>query len=369
VSVEFWLGRLGERYRYVAHGALKRWLKWLGSQEVPFSEMSPDELVEHQKRATGDDAYALLNLLQTYVSSRDGWTVNYKKGTMSGVRSFFLHNRAPMPQDPSYMYRSVKPPAIGRLGVADFKLLLASCNRMYRAIFLSMFQGSMGISELVFWSNYGWERTRSQLDSGVNPLRVDLPGRKKVRNIRPYYTFIGRDAVKALKDYLKVRAGGDIIFVTQSGTPVNEWALRMYWYRHMAELGLVTPKNTSGMGTEKHGIRYGMNPHELRDLFRTRWQKSGRAPEAAEFFMGHTVDPLGYNKAMNDESYARFEYMQAERWLNVLSEEPDKLSRDQVFQQEQELRREMEEQMEEKERRIRAMEKTLKFIMERVNEE
>ena len=72
-------------------------------------------------------------------------------------------------------------------------------------------------------------------------------------------------------------------------------------------------------------VRYGKNLHELRDLFRTRWEKSGARGAAAEFFMGHVVDPLDYNKAYRDEAFARAQYLEAEPWLNVVSEEPSKV--------------------------------------------
>jgi hypothetical protein len=43
--------------------------------------------------------------------------------------------------------------------------------------------------------------------------------------------------------------------------------------------------------------------HELRDCFRTRATQAECADEAAEFAMGHAVDPLGYRKATYDEKW------------------------------------------------------------------
>ena len=60
----------------------------------------------------------------------------------------------------------------------------------------------------------------------------------------------------------------------------------------------------------------------MRDLFRTRWEKSPAAAVAAEYFMGHQVDPLEYNKAYRDENYALEQYVKAEPYLNILSMEP-----------------------------------------------
>jgi hypothetical protein len=50
----------------------------------------------------------------------------------------------------------------------------------------------------------------------------------------------------------------------------------------------------------------------MRDLFRVRWQKSGAAPEVAEWILGHTVDPYEYNKFWRDRDYVEQEYLNAE---------------------------------------------------------
>jgi len=44
------------------------------------------------------------------------------------------------------------------------------------------------------------------MQQGARYLRVDLPGRKKAKNVRPYYTFIGRDGIDVLRAWLKARA-------------------------------------------------------------------------------------------------------------------------------------------------------------------
>jgi len=85
----------------------------------------------------------------------------------------------------------------------------------------------------------------------------------------------------------------------------------------MVRLGLIKLKEGDT------GNRYGKNPHELRDLFRTRFHLSRRDLKAAEFFMGHIVDPLEYNKAFREEYYAITEYREASPWLNILSEDPE----------------------------------------------
>ncbi len=106
------------------------------------------------------------------------------------------------------------------------------------------------------------------------------------------------------------------IFLTQKGTGLSDVTLYATWHRRLLELGII----------KKHikGREYtGCGLHELRDRFRTRAQKSP-APDKAmfEFFMGHDVDPLRYNKAMDDVEYTALQYRLAEPWLNILSEDP-----------------------------------------------
>jgi len=44
---------------------------------------------------------------------------------------------------------------------------------------------------------------------------------------------------------------------------------------------------------------------------------------AVEFFMGHEVDPLAYNKFYKDEEYIRRQYRIIERRLNIISNDPE----------------------------------------------
>jgi hypothetical protein len=186
-----------------------------------------------------------------------------------------------------------------------------------------MVMGGMGSGELVYWSDNGYESLVSQLDSGVRVIRIDLPGRKRGRGIRPFYTFIGSDAVKALKQYLEVRKPGEgPIFYNQFGGRVYENILTEYWRRQLLSLGL-----------RKAGEHYGKNLHEVRDLFRSRWQKSGADGTSAEFFMGHVIDVNGYNKAFSDVDYARSQYDIVEKWLNIVSNDPEKVPKAEVDRQ------------------------------------
>jgi len=223
-----------------------------------------------------------------------------------------------------------------------------------------MLQGGMGLNELVWWSDHGLDGLRGQLRRDVHPVRVDLPGRKRGRNRRPFYTFIGRDAVDALRVWMSMRPrGAGSIFTNQFGERVSKRSLHAYWTRHLHRLGIITrPENASAR------TRYGKNPHELRDLFRTRWQKSRADPDAAEFFMGHVIDPNGYNKAFRDQAYAEEQYLLAEPWLNIVTEDPEKVPRRDLAARD----RKWEERYREQERMIRELEEKYSRLLEALTE-
>jgi hypothetical protein len=77
--------------------------------------------------------------------------------------------------------------------------------------------------------------------------------------------------------------------------------------------------------------RYGINGHELRDIFRSEWHLSGADPTCAEFCMGHDIDPNHYNKIMKlHPEWAEAQYAQAEPFLNIVSQNPRMVALDKV---------------------------------------
>ncbi len=80
-------------------------------------------------------------------------------------------------------------------------------------------------------------------------------------------------------------------------------------------IGVIDPiKRGAGRGHQT-----GKNLHELRDVFRSQWEKSPAKASVAEFLMGHVVDPLEYNKAHYDRKWVRKEYLNALPMLQLMS--------------------------------------------------
>jgi hypothetical protein len=182
----------------------------------------------------------------------------------------------------------------------------------------------------------------AQMRQGKHPVRVDmLMGRKT--NPEPYHTFIGKDAVEALREYFEKERGwpakGEPIWISK---PLGEFqkkqlkdttvlpdgrvpVLRDTYRDNIRQLsrriGLI-PKQES----HARGVRYGYNPNEIRDVARSVSRKatsSGFDIICAEFWMGHTIDPLGYDKLQKLEpEWSAEEYHLAEPYFNIISNPP-----------------------------------------------
>jgi site-specific recombinase XerC len=326
LSVDHWLGRLAPRTAEVSRRIFRRWMMWVGENGGDLAGLGPDELVAYQLE---NRDYSILDLIQAWVRGVKG-RASYKRRLYSTILSFFLHNRASLPDDPSFKIRGDQPPTNGSLKVDDLRRVLGSVNSMYRALFLCLFQAGMGMGEFQYWNRTGLESLLDQLSDGAHPVRIDLPGRKHNRNVKPYYTFLGKDAIEAVRYWLKIRPdnGETAIFLSRDGTPPAEKTIRDYWMRHLRRLGLVKPKQGSSLRT-----RYGKGLHEIRDTYRSRWRPSGVDVEVAEFFLGHDIDRLGYDKSpWQYPNWYEAQYLEAEPWLNILSEDPEKIPMEDVKQ-------------------------------------
>jgi len=312
--------------------AFGRFMGWMAENGGALADLGPDALIAYQKETDNGTKYDILDLVQTWsqglrTSEDVDCRLSSKKSCYAAVRSFFAHNRAPLPRDP-YTLRSETPDHEGTLTVENIRDVALASKPLYRAVFLSMFQGGMDIKSFLRWNRTGWEDLRRDLqDEYVDVVRVRLPFRKL--NRKPFYTLIGDDALKAIRDYLPTRPTREEalakherdgkeepfvyhIFYTQFKTPIQKVTLQHYWMDRLTRLGLVKRK-------KGRGHRYGKNLHELRDVFRSQWEKSPSKGSVAEYMMGHKVDPLEYNKAHKDEKWVKKEYRKALPLLEIMS--------------------------------------------------
>ncbi len=313
--MEKWLSRMAKTTARNSRIGFRVWMNWLRENGGAFKDKNPDELIRFQRDASNSDRYEILDVVQRYINSIEGARVGTMLKAYSMIRSFFAHNRVELPRDPTFIVRSDVEKVRGILSVEEIRDIVLSSKPLYRAVFLSIFQGGLGLDEFSYWNTHGLQSLREQLRGDPEFIQIDLPGRKMRKNKDPYFTLIGSDAIKAIRDYLRIRPESDVaIFLNQFRDPVSPQATTIYWSRHLVKLGFIVPT------PEKLGAaRYGKNMHEIRDVFRSQWEKSPAKGSVAEFMMGHVVDPLEYNKAHRDEAWVQEEYLQALPMLQIMS--------------------------------------------------
>lgn len=334
--------------------------------------LSPEELLEYQRDTDNGTRYVILDLLQRHVRGVHG-RYHYKLKPYTSVRSFFMHSRADLPPDKGFILKAEKPPVEGTLTLDEIKRVILASNPLYQAVFLCILQGGMDERAVVDWSKTGYDTLVSDLAEAKSlrredrVIRIRLPGRKKYRNVKPFHTYIGVDAIDALENWVKRRPrDAEAIFTNQYGEPLAEDNMRTLWTRKLKLLGIVEPKNTSNTGN-----RYGKNLHEVRDVFRSQWEKSPAKGSVAEYMMGHKIDPLEYNKACRDEGWTLREYRKAGPYLQIMSSGIpfEQISIEEVYKLKDETVADLQRQLEEQQLLIDKMAPAFRMVEKMIKRE
>lgn len=316
MSLNNWLSRVKEITKRDYGYTFNRFEMWKLENGGKFRDMSPDQLIEYQKNCTNSDNFEILDMVQRWILSMKGLAYKTKKLYYVTIMSFFQHNRAELPKDKTFKIRGDKPRTPSNLRPNHINEAVIQANPMYGALITCMLGGGMGPSEVIEWSNNEWENLKPQIDKGQDIIKVELQGRKSQKNIRPFFTLIGGDALDLLRQYLgpDLPEDREAIFLNPQGRPVKLTALNKFWLCHLIRLRII--KKAEG-GTK--GTRYGYGLHELRENFRTLWSISRANPDIGEFLMGHKIDDFGYNQVYRDYDYVVEEYQKALPYLNILS--------------------------------------------------
>jgi hypothetical protein len=327
-AVRKWLARLPDS-RLIYLGQIKRFMKWLRSQDttLPGSrECRPSDLLAWQDRAeTKEQRYAILDLLETYVNTQPAKAFKSRQLAYSAVRSFFAHNRSELPSDPHFRVHGEKPPTVGKLTVEDVCRVVGAAKPRDRSTIMVKWMAFLDNKGLEYTGTVLADHVVAELRAGKSLVVLDMPGRKRDENQRPFYTIFGKDAVTELVNYFENdRKGGwpkkgQPLWYDQYGLPLSRTGFAESFMALDRRIGLV-PRKVGDVST-----RYGYNTHEMRDAARTLLHVTARAKgfdlDCAEFFMGHTskLDPLKYDKFFSDHEYMIQQYRIAEPYLNILS--------------------------------------------------
>lgn len=338
--IKEWLENLKPKSQYQYLFYSYKYFKWIETQAPePYRGKTPEQLLDLQ------DASGKVSLRETFkqVKLLKKWLrdVNaaYKTKMLmkTTIYSFYGHNYVPLPKDLNFNVHADRASVNGYLTIEELKKIILSSNELYQAVFMVRFQSAMGDAELLYFNTHSWSQVKKQLEQGKQHIRVDLVGRKH-RSLKPsgnYFTFIGKDGVTKLKDYLKYRAKlvkgkehapslNEAIFINEKLKPLRSQDSSGYFKRHAFRLGIIKKIYKDDRA------RYRVHTHEMRDVFRTEWNLTDAKPFMAEFFMGHAIDSNRYNKIMQRPEWAEEQYCLAEPYLNILSEDPRTIKREDI---------------------------------------
>ena len=305
--------------------------------------------------------YTHLEIVKKYVKSK-GTSPSDRKIAMSSIRAFYRAHKRPLQElDSTEMEDTFEPTAIDQersrelarsLTTAEVAMLIRAAKMPYKAVFMTMFQGAMDAAAIEQFSDGLWRDKRNfdvkDLDrpgpAKIGSLiRTKTMGRQAARggDIDVYYTFLSEDGKTYLKQWLRERQA----MLEEAGLSESQY-LFLNWRRggrQKFNSGLAPVSgNTIGktltellkrldliQAPEKakrsSRTRYYFHGHELRDCFKSQCSPAGVSAIASEFFMGHSIDHLGYDKSpYSDEGFNFFrgEYKKVTQSLDIISYPP-----------------------------------------------
>jgi len=313
---------------YISMGGLFE--DWLKTKGVDFNQL----IEEAGTDEGGDKACELIN---------EFTNVHYKTAAYASKRTFqnmvsaiFRSCRRRLPSgqlvaqytEDEEIERAAGEPM---MTVDEFRRILNAADPGFRALLLCKYQGFMDSSKLSERFNFMWPAIREQVLAHQYPIRVWFSGGRKT-NYHKYYCVLLKDAVEALHEYITKYRGEP-----KEGEPI--------WFKEKPRDGKLAPLDKDmlwykfktlvlsiGM-CQKGDVNYHkLKPHELRDLAITEWNKAGvemglGLEKFAEFFAGHVIDRLNYNKMLSDWDWVLKHIRMIESRMNVISGEQERLSK------------------------------------------
>lgn len=184
-----------------------------------------------------------------------------------------------------------------------------------RAIILTMFQGGMDVSTLCSM-NYG--HVSKGLAKNEHPLRLVL-FRKK--NSVLHHTFLGKDAIEAIKAWLNDAESRDIEFDDNSplfvkevgkGERITENLVDKFFRETAIRAGLVD-ENLNGRAINP------VSPHALRESFGSIMSNNSVPDSMVNFWLGHKIGEMSQVYMKRRAKEVRQTYAEKEHLINVSS--------------------------------------------------
>jgi hypothetical protein len=296
-----WVRRL---FRY------EQWLKQRGY----FGSIT--EMLEDYKNAKDEERrYYHIDLIGEFLNSWKA-TRETKNSIAKVIRGYYRKNRADLPREkivfnkemlldtPGSAQEYVKPDEIWRI-VNDGHVPVRDKAILTLLLYMGMDESTL-TTQFNFYAYPQLVKVLGERydewDVERGPVRINLT---RPKTMTKYYNFLPPKGLLFLRDWLNIRRqitgreiairreGGaeasDAIFLTSKGQPIDERLV-----------GNVVRDSSFRAGVQRRvegTKRYRIHGHEFRDTFKTTCKVAGMDGAVAEFFIGHKIDPLGYDKS------------------------------------------------------------------------
>jgi len=322
---------------------LNIFLKWLQREKL---FQSPEDLLKDYEKLGDKERYKHVEIVKNflrYLREEKNYSINSRILALTSIRNLYGFNHTPFPKITRQDRRKMLEPTENEINntlsrspvkIKDLKDTLMETEEPYRTILQIIFQSGMGLAEFQYFNRHSWKQIKDQLDS-KEPMKITLVRRKTSEaKVQAYYTFLGQEGKDAIKKWLRIRQekyglpkDDGPIFITISkrngiiGAPANI----------TIQQNLIHAMKKSGIIPRDAKPPYDLHPHELRDVFKSMCTLAGVKAIASEFFLGHSIDKLGYDKSPDyDEDFFKNEYLKVELKLNLWSQETKMISREEV---------------------------------------
>jgi integrase len=277
--------------------------------------------------------------LRAWIASLDeqGLTNSSIKVMVAAVQSFFKYTDlplgyVPLAQDGTVFHNR----DMTRQEIAE---LLTYSNPRDRAFFVAMAQSGLRPYTIC---KLRLKHLQPDLYNGTIPCKIDVPKEIAKGKYHSYFTFVGTEAVKHLKDYLKTRQAltSESYLFTTSGTeePLSPKAISAQFNKTVRKL---RKKGILDFKQPQRGKPAELRLYNLRKWFKKHSHEAGE--EFQEFWMGHKSQGVIDNYRTRDLEFHRKLY--AEKAMPFLRiEEATPSETEQTIK---EMRNEIEELREE----------------------
>lgn len=340
-SVVAWLNNLREGPSRKAAGySIARFLRW--------RKIDPDSLIEECLNGTNRTLIEHVKAALDYCQSDNfkGSSLSTREKHYNNIRSFYSGNMVTLPKvklkvgEVENSKVGIETTASEYLKMAEKALLVASVRD--RSIILTALQSAMDDSTLAEVFNViGYPQLVKHFgskepklwNSAKCPVRIIL---KRPKSNYRYYTFLDVDAIEALKIWLAIRGTiriyssmnpalldtSDPIYTKQGGFAINSGLVSTIFRKAGKRAGVNIRNHEPNMQELKgSSIRYPFHSHEVRDTLITLARRVKADTAAANFFAGHSIDKLKYDKSPWDSpDFFSAQYLKLARpHLNLVS--------------------------------------------------